>query len=84
MEEFKSNEYAVKPLKGILPDILKTPMKKDGTHEKSDFHRFAGRNLSTLKSPLSTYKRIEPLVENEKVGLKWAFSQRSRSMMANY
>lgn len=76
------NEYAHKPLKGLLPDIQRTPVNRDGGHESKNFNRFTRSNVSNLDSPQSAKVFITPLKEQEKQG--WRFGQRSRSMMDNY
>jgi len=78
------NEVSPKAQKGFLPDIERTPMRRDGTRETANFNKNMRSNISALDSPLSKKVFIAPLVESEKVGNRWQPGQRSKSMMANY
>ena len=65
VERYIMNEQAPKPSKQLLPDVSKTPLRRDGSRETNDFVR----HIKGIQS--SSRKSISPLQRSEMKGPKW-------------
>jgi hypothetical protein len=54
-EEYVANEGAPKALKGLNPDFTRTPLKKDGTQNSSNFYRYS---RDGIMQPTATSKKV--------------------------
>ena len=71
-EEFKMNDAAQKPLKGLLPDFTKTPNTTTARGSTSfQFNRYTKLGENEAKRPTSKKVFIEGLSSVERTGLKW-------------
>lgn len=71
-EEYKMNDTASKPLKGLLPDFTKTPQTTTARGSTSfQFNRFTKLGEIEAKRPTSKKVFIEGLSSEERKGLKW-------------
>jgi len=46
LEEYKPNEKAIKPLKGLKPDFDCTPILSDGNRTTTNFNRFSRQGIT--------------------------------------
>lgn len=63
------NEWAPKPTTTLLPDVMRTPLKRDGTREQDDFKRHLG-----MSGPIRKHvKQFSPLSQSERKGPLYGF-----------
>lgn len=70
LEEYKPDELAIKPLKGIKPNFEYTPLMADGSRTTTNFNRFSRQGI-TQPNPLSRKNFISPLSSIERTGPRW-------------